>query len=96
MEPAQASEKGGVLEGPEQSDDARGAFSLPAKCTLVSMGTRPGKRNPGVGRDLWKITPGRLGPAALILGLDCESEFMLCVPPPVKKQEMFQTPQSLI
>lgn len=54
------------------------------------------KRNPGVRRDLWKITPGRLGPAALILGLDCESEFLLFVPPLVKKQEMFQTPQSLI
>lgn len=36
---------------------------LPAKYTLVSMGTDPGKRNPGVRTDL-QITLGRMGPAA--------------------------------
>lgn len=50
-----------------ESDDTRGAFLLPANSKLVSMGTRPGKRNPGVRKNAPTTMPSRLGLATCLL-----------------------------
>ena len=51
----------GIAGALEESDGVRGAFSAPASSTLVSMGTGPGKRSPGVRGGTQLTVPSRKG-----------------------------------
>lgn len=51
----------GIGKALVESDDACGAFQLPANSMLVSMGTRPGRRHPGVRKDAQITIPSGMG-----------------------------------